>query len=96
MVGLVSCAIGRSGIDEWARGGRLYERLVRRAAAAVERGGEIRALLWFQGERDTINITDAESYKGKLQRLYIDLRTDLNSPLLPVIQVLISCVFLFY
>ncbi|KAL7605118.1 probable carbohydrate esterase At4g34215 [Lactuca sativa] len=90
VVGLVPCAIGGSGIDEWSRGGRLYERLKRRAAVAVERGGEIRAVLWFQGERDTINITDAESYKGKLQRLYIDLRTDLNSPLLPVIQVALA------
>ncbi|KAI3522205.1 hypothetical protein L2E82_17586 [Cichorium intybus] len=90
VVGLVPCAIGGSGIDEWSRGGRLYERLVRRAAVAVEDGGEIKAVLWFQGERDTINITDAESYKGKLQRLYIDLRTDLKSPLLTVIQVALA------
>ncbi|KAL4583497.1 hypothetical protein LXL04_008071 [Taraxacum kok-saghyz] len=90
VVGLVPCAIGGSGIDEWSRGGRHYQRLVRRAAVAVEGGGEIKAVLWFQGERDTINITDAESYKGKLQKLYIDLRTDLKSPVLPVIQVALA------
>ncbi|GKD83876.1 probable carbohydrate esterase [Tanacetum coccineum] len=86
-IGLVPCAIGGSGIDEWSRDKRLYKRLVNRAKVAVKSGGEVRAVLWFQGERDTINITDAESYKGKLQKLFIDLRYDLKSPLLPVIQV---------
>nr|GEU99621.1 molybdenum cofactor sulfurase [Tanacetum cinerariifolium] len=87
VIGLVPCAIGGSGIDEWSRDKRLYKRLVNRAKVAVKSGGEIRAVLWFQGERDTINITDAESYKGKLQKLFIDLRYDLKSPLLPVIQM---------
>lgn len=89
-IGLVPCAIGGSGVDEWSSGGRLYKRLVKRARVAVKSGGEIRAVLWFQGERDTINITDAESYKGKLQKLFIDLRDDLKSPLLPVIQVALA------
>ncbi|XP_024971133.1 probable carbohydrate esterase At4g34215 [Cynara cardunculus var. scolymus] len=89
-VGLVPCAIGGSGIQEWSRGGRLYNGLVRRAAVAVEGGGEIRAVLWFQGERDTVNRSDAESYKEKLQRLFMDLRADLKSPLLPVIQVALA------
>lgn len=86
VVGLVPCAIGGSGIGEWSRGERLYELLVRRAAVAVENGGEIRAVLWFQGERDTVNISDAESYQAKLHNLFINLRADLKSPLLPVIQ----------
>ncbi|KAI3777379.1 hypothetical protein L1987_47179 [Smallanthus sonchifolius] len=90
VVGLVPCAIGGSGIVEWSRGGRLYEGLTRRAAAAVEGGGEIRAVLWFQGERDTLNISDAELYKERLRKLFIDLRTDLKSPLLPVIQVALA------
>ncbi|XP_021994265.1 uncharacterized protein LOC110890929 isoform X1 [Helianthus annuus] len=86
VVGLVPCAIGGSGIGEWSRGGRLYDELTRRAAAAGEGGGEIRGVLWFQGERDTLNISDAELYKERLRKLFIDLRTDLKSPLLPVIQ----------
>ncbi|KAK9054300.1 hypothetical protein SSX86_025378 [Deinandra increscens subsp. villosa] len=65
VVGLVPCAIGGSGIGEWSRGGRLYRGLTRRAAAAVEGGGEIRAL-------------------------FVDLRDDLKSPLLPVIQVALA------
>ncbi|KAI3758860.1 hypothetical protein L6452_06432 [Arctium lappa] len=91
VVGLVPCAIGGSGIEEWSRGGRLYDGLMRRAGVAVEGGGgKIRAVLWFQGERDTVNRSDAESYKEKLQRLFMDLRADLNSPLLPVIQVALA------
>ncbi|KAK9054310.1 hypothetical protein SSX86_025388 [Deinandra increscens subsp. villosa] len=86
VVGLVPCAIGGSGIGEWSRGGRLYRGLTRRAAAAVEGGGEIRAVLWFQGERDTVNISDAESYKERLEKLFVDLRDDLKSPLLPVMK----------
>ncbi|XP_071710107.1 probable carbohydrate esterase At4g34215 isoform X2 [Rutidosis leptorrhynchoides] len=87
VVGLVPCAIGGSGIDEWARGGRLYQRLVRRAFVSTKGGGEVKGVLWFQGERDTVNISDAESYKGKLSQLFLDLRMDLKSPLLPVIQI---------
>ncbi|KAF5780524.1 putative sialate O-acetylesterase domain, SGNH hydrolase superfamily [Helianthus annuus] len=90
VVGLVPCAIGGSGIGEWSRGGRLYDELTRRAAAAGEGGGEIRGVLWFQGERDTLNISDAELYKERLRKLFIDLRTDLKSPLLPVIQVALA------
>lgn len=89
VVGLVPCAIGGSGIDEWLRGGRLYDVLVKRAAVAVKGGGEICAVLWFQGERDTVNISDAQSYKWKLEKLFVDLRDDLKSPLLPIIQVYI-------
>ncbi|KAJ0507726.1 putative sialate O-acetylesterase domain, SGNH hydrolase superfamily [Helianthus annuus] len=55
-----------------------------------EGGGEIRGVLWFQGERDTLNISDAELYKERLRKLFIDLRTDLKSPLLPVIQVALA------
>ncbi|KAK1422202.1 hypothetical protein QVD17_25161 [Tagetes erecta] len=92
VVGLVPCAIGGSGIGEWVRGGRLYEELRRRAAAAVQGsgGGEIRGVLWFQGERDTVNISDAELYKERLRKLFVDLRSDLKSPLLPVIQVALA------
>lgn len=93
VVGLVPCAVGGSGIGEWVRGGRLYEELRRRAAAAVEGGrGEIRGVLWFQGERDTVNISDAELYKERLRKFFVDLRSDLKSPLLPVIQV---CIFFY-
>ncbi|XP_041006574.1 probable carbohydrate esterase At4g34215 [Juglans microcarpa x Juglans regia] len=88
-IGLVPCAIGGTKISEWARGTFLYNQLVQRARASLidGRGSTIQALLWYQGESDTIGKEDAESYKGKLERFFMDLRDDLQSPLLPIIQV---------
>lgn len=87
VVGLVPCAVGGTRIGEWARGTRLYTELVRRASESVKEGGIIRAILWYQGESDTVNKADAERYKGNLERLITNLRSDLNNPNLPVIQV---------
>ncbi|KAK2965421.1 hypothetical protein RJ640_006940 [Escallonia rubra] len=86
-VSLVPCAVGGTSITEWARGTRLYKDLVTRARAAEEGGGKIRAILWYQGERDTVNQEDAEAYKDKLKELIVNLRAELHSPLLPVLQV---------
>ncbi|KAK9135859.1 hypothetical protein Syun_015189 [Stephania yunnanensis] len=89
VVGLVPCAVGGTTIAEWARGGKLYDRTVRRAGAAVREGGGgvVRAVLWYQGESDTVSQADAESYRGNLEKLFSDFRDDLNSPALPIIQV---------
>ncbi|KAJ9560174.1 hypothetical protein OSB04_005334 [Centaurea solstitialis] len=88
VVGLVPCAMGGTNISEWARGGDLYKRLIRRAEAALEVGGTIRGLLWFQGESDTVSREDAESYKTRLQNFILYVRADLLLPVLPVIQVM--------
>uniref|UniRef100_A0A5B6YWP4 Sialate O-acetylesterase domain-containing protein n=1 Tax=Davidia involucrata TaxID=16924 RepID=A0A5B6YWP4_DAVIN len=92
VVGLVPCAVGGTAIKEWARGTHLYESMVKRAKAAAEGGGggEIRALLWYQGESDTSSQHDAESYKAHMERLIHDVRADLSLPSLPIIQVAIA------
>lgn len=90
MVGLVPCAIGGTNISEWGKGSRLYNEMVRRAAAAVLDGGVIRAVLWYQGESDTVFREDAERYKGNLEKFILDLRDDLQSPVLPVFQVALA------
>ncbi|EPS70031.1 hypothetical protein M569_04731, partial [Genlisea aurea] len=88
LVGLVPCAVGGTNITEWRRGGGLYGRLLSRAQAAVRGGGgAIRGLLWYQGESDTESLVDAKQYKGRLEKLFNDFRTDLGSPSLPVIEV---------
>ncbi|XP_052205691.1 probable carbohydrate esterase At4g34215 [Diospyros lotus] len=89
-MGLVPCAVGGTAIKEWERGTHLYENMVRRAEAAARGGGEIRALLWYQGESDTSSETDAEAYKAKMEKLIHDVRSDLQSPSLPIIQVAIA------
>ncbi|XP_059652942.1 probable carbohydrate esterase At4g34215 [Cornus florida] len=92
IVGLVPCAVGGTAIKEWARGAHLYENMVKRANAAVKGGdgGEIKALLWYQGESDTSSQHDAESYKAHMEKLIHDVRADLHSPSLPIIQVAIA------
>ncbi|CAK7334163.1 unnamed protein product [Dovyalis caffra] len=90
VVGLVPCAVGGTKISQWARGTRLYNQLVSRAEESVKDGGMIRAILWYQGESDTVRKEDAEAYKGNMERLILDLRSDLNMPSLPVIQVALA------
>ncbi|KAJ6872100.1 hypothetical protein NC651_031262 [Populus alba x Populus x berolinensis] len=89
-IGLVPCAIGGTSISEWAKGGFLYDQLVRRTQFALQRGGVIRAMLWYQGESDTQIREDADAYKGRLDRFFIDLRADLGYPTLPIIQVALA------
>lgn len=87
VIGLVPCAIGGTNISEWRKGSFHYEQMVRRTRVALQSGGIIRALLWYQGESDTITLEDAESYKGRLEKFFMDLRSDLQDPMLPIIQV---------
>ncbi|GAB4838773.1 hypothetical protein Ancab_028315 [Ancistrocladus abbreviatus] len=92
LVGLVPCAVGGTAIKEWARGEHLYENMVKRVRAAMKEGegGEVKALLWYQGESDTSTHHDAEAYQGKMEKLISDVREDLQLPLLPIIQVAIA------
>ncbi|KAK1677091.1 hypothetical protein QYE76_037939 [Lolium multiflorum] len=88
VLGLVPCAVGGTRIWMWARGQPLYEAAVARTRAAVaDGGGALGAVLWFQGESDTVEADDARSYGGKMERLVADLRADLGLPSLLVIQV---------
>ncbi|XP_027939709.1 probable carbohydrate esterase At4g34215 isoform X2 [Vigna unguiculata] len=89
VVGLVPCAVGGTKIGEWSRGSRLYDELVKRAKRAMGLG-RIRGLLWYQGESDTVREKDSESYKDKMEKLILDLRSDLHLPSLLVIQVALA------
>ncbi|KAL7116987.1 hypothetical protein ACP275_03G042300 [Erythranthe tilingii] len=94
VIGLVPCAVGGTTIDQWSKGQNLYDQLIKRAQAAVRGGGggggKIRALLWFQGEEDAETAEGAQSYKAKLDKFFTDVRLDLQSPELPVIQVALA------
>jgi hypothetical protein len=88
VLGLVPSAVGGTRIWMWARGEPLYEAAVARARAALGAGGgTLGAVLWFQGESDTIELDDATAYGGRMERLVTDLRADLGIPDLLVIQV---------
>ncbi|KAG0472749.1 hypothetical protein HPP92_014606 [Vanilla planifolia] len=90
-LGLVPCAVGGTRIREWARGTSLYKNLVRRArVAAASAGGRVAAMLWYQGESDTVTEKDAEAYGHRLVTLISHLRADLRDPDLLVIQVALA------
>lgn len=86
-VGLVPCAVGGTRMAEWGKGSELYGDMVRRARVAVETGGRIGAVLWYQGESDTVRWADANSYGRRMAMLVRDLRADLAMPHLLLIQV---------
>ena len=87
VIGLVPCAIGGTNISEWKKGSFLYDQTVGRTQAALQGGGVIRALLWYQGESDTVTREDAELYKQRSDKFFVDLRYDLQVPMLPIIRV---------
>ncbi|XP_022868635.1 probable carbohydrate esterase At4g34215 [Olea europaea var. sylvestris] len=70
VIGFVPCAFGGSVIADWRQGSPLYDRLMKRSKAALEDGGEIRALLWYQGESDTKKEVDAELYKKRIEEFF--------------------------
>uniref|UniRef100_A0ACD5U387 Uncharacterized protein n=1 Tax=Avena sativa TaxID=4498 RepID=A0ACD5U387_AVESA len=87
VLGLVPCAVGGTRMAEWARGSELYADMVRRARVALETGGRIGAVLWYQGESDTVRWADASEYGRRMGMLVRELRADLAMPHLLLIQV---------
>ncbi|KAL8188900.1 hypothetical protein R6Q57_029420 [Mikania cordata] len=90
IIDLVPCAVGGTAIKEWAKGQKLYEDMVRRSKSAASTGGEIKAILWYQGESDASSEQDAESYRSNMENLIHNIRSDLGLPSLPIIQVVIA------
>ncbi|KAG9135208.1 hypothetical protein Leryth_013496 [Lithospermum erythrorhizon] len=90
VVGLVPCGVGGTNISEWRRGSHLYNQLLRRSAAALGSGGRIRAVIWYQGESDTLNHVDANLYKRRLHRFINHFRSDLHFPSLQLILVVLA------
>ncbi|KAG2325816.1 hypothetical protein Bca52824_008544 [Brassica carinata] len=91
-VGLVPCSVGGTKLSQWQKGEFLYEETVKRAkaAAVASGGGSYQAVLWYQGESDTVDFVDASDYKKRLVKFFNDLRSDLQHPNLPIIQVALA------
>ncbi|KAF3675011.1 putative anaphase-promoting complex subunit cdh1-like [Capsicum annuum] len=85
VIGLVPCARGGTGLDKWRNGSLPYGELVKRAKIAEKNDGIIRGLLWYHGESDVKGGNGYKDYKINLEKFIHDLRTDLNSPNLPIL-----------
>lgn len=83
IVGLVPCAVGGTSINQWSRGGKLYDDAIRRARIASTRG-DLRGILWHQGESDSAEEKMAV-YPEKLAKVLAAFREDLKVPAVPIV-----------
>ena len=80
---VVKAAVGGSGFakEQWGKGSVLYNRLVEMLDYAVKLGGEVKAMLWHQGEHDAFenagfNYDERyDFYYNKLIEQFTALRT---------------------
>jgi hypothetical protein len=79
-IALVPAAVGGTSIDQWAKGGALYDEAVKRAKRATS-DGRLAGILWHQGESGS----DPRTYAPKAEKLFADLRADLGSPDVPIV-----------
>ncbi|QZE12975.1 sialate O-acetylesterase [Halosquirtibacter laminarini] len=84
-IGLIPVAWGGAGIDMLKKGTDVYTDAINKANFAIAHHGIIKAVLWHQGESDTVNKELAEQYESKLTQLIQDVRTDLKAPKLPFV-----------
>jgi len=85
-IGLVVHAQGQTSLDQWLKAGEknLRETALRRAkeAIALDKGNEIKAILWHQGESDE---RQYKTYIDRLKRFIDFFRKELDTPNLPFI-----------
>nr|WP_221774654.1 sialate O-acetylesterase [Pelagicoccus albus] len=83
-IGVVPCAVGGSPLRRWVKGGDLYEETLLRAREAMAYGN-LKGVIWHQGESDSDSQKEAETYETRLRQMIADLREDLQAPDLPVV-----------
>jgi len=89
-MGLIPCAEGGSGIDDWKSGARhsqtgiyAYDAMVARVKTA-KKEGKLKAILWHQGEQDSKE-ENAAVYEEKLIQFFRQLRKDTGAKKTPII-----------
>lgn len=82
LIGIIPIAIGGSTIEDWIS--NYYYGVMDIAKKAIV-SGEIKGVLWHQGENDSAYKNSAENYYENLYKMIYNLRNDLNDPSLPII-----------
>jgi pimeloyl-ACP methyl ester carboxylesterase len=83
-VGLVPCAVGGTPLERWERGGDLFRQAVERTRAVLK-VGELRGVLWHQGENDALKEATARTYGERLTKMIADLRGELGAGEVPFV-----------
>src|SRR4051812_18495598 len=74
-IGLIPCAFGGTSLEQWKRGGALYEDAMKRTRFAMK-SGKLRGILWHQGEADSGTAILAGSYRERWTTFIGFLRKD--------------------
>lgn len=83
-VGLIPMGWGGAAITDMNKGTPFYQEMIDKALWAKKQG-KLKALLWHQGESDTVSEEAADLYESRLIQLIENIRTDLEEPDLIVI-----------
>lgn len=83
-IGLIPCAVGGTPLRRWMKDGDLYKAAIEQAKVAAK-FGQIKGVLWHQGEADTGKEATATTYGQRLTKMFEDLRSDLGAPNLPIV-----------
>ena len=83
-IGLVPCAVGGTPLSRWMPGADLYENAVSIAQRALS-SGTLKGILWHQGENDSVNAMEANTYGERFQHMISNLRLRLTAERVPVI-----------
>lgn len=92
-IGLLPAAHGGTTLEQWNPSGKeigtasLYGAMLDRVRRA---GGNLRGILWYQGESDAGNLDTALSYSERFATWISAVRRDLKIPDLPIIAVQIA------
>ena len=83
-IGLIPCAVGNTPLARWMPGADLYKSAVSVAKTALQ-NGDLKGILWHQGEGDSGNHDDAASYGKRFHYMIESLRSELSAENVPVI-----------
>jgi hypothetical protein len=83
--GLIPCADGGTSLDEWAEGGQLYTHVVYQVRLA-QKISEVKGILWHQGEADSGDIKNAETYVDRFIKMIAALRRDCHLEKIPLVM----------
>ena len=89
-IGLIPCAVGGSGIDDWQPGVKheqtgifAYDEMLARVKEAQKRG-TIKGIIWHQGESDS-SPEKKDAYAAKLADFFKRLRRDTDTENVPLV-----------
>lgn len=89
-IGLIPCAVGGSGMDDWQPGVRheqtgiyAYDEMLARVKEA-QNHGTIKGIIWHQGESDS-SPEKVKAYAARLEAFFVRLRKDTHTENVPLV-----------